>query len=74
VAVGRLQNLPKETSAPSQSLLYEEVMVHGVPPDEKLFGLGFHQARDLAVTTIDDPVPAPFMLNISGGFSRPAKL
>ncbi len=38
-----MQDVLNETFAPSQELLYDEVMVHGVPPDEKMQDLGFHQ-------------------------------
>jgi hypothetical protein len=36
VKVGRLQDVLNETFVPSQELLYDEVVVHGVPPDEKM--------------------------------------
>jgi hypothetical protein len=36
VTVGRLQDVLNETCVPSQELLSDEVVVHGVPPDEKI--------------------------------------
>jgi hypothetical protein len=36
VEVRRLQDVLDKTFAPSEELLYDEVMVHGVPPDEKV--------------------------------------
>jgi hypothetical protein len=35
VEVWALQNVLDKTFAPSQELLDDELMVHGVPPDEK---------------------------------------
>jgi hypothetical protein len=37
------QDILQKTWAPIEELLDDEVMVHGVPPDEKVDCLGFHQ-------------------------------
>ena len=42
VEIGGLPNVLHQTFAPREELLYDRVMVHGVPPDEQVDGLGSH--------------------------------
>jgi hypothetical protein len=41
--IGRLQDILDTTFAPLREALDDEVMVHGVPPDAKVYELGSHQ-------------------------------
>jgi hypothetical protein len=38
-----MNSILDKTFAPIEELFYDEVVVHGVPPDEKRYGIGFHQ-------------------------------
>jgi hypothetical protein len=43
LAVWRMQNLVNQSLAPIHQLLYDDVLVHGVPPAEECFVKSFRQ-------------------------------